>query len=97
MRARGIKRIRIRKTTQHRIYQTASECLILWSQRLQISSMISYIQETMNLVSWNCRGMGGSIKVEALKNIINTEKPDVLLIQDTKMPEDEFLSRSPLF
>ena len=50
----------------------------------------------MNLVSWNCRGLGGSSKVEALKNIINTKKPDFLLIQETKMPEDEVLNRSYL-
>ena len=40
--------------------------------------------------------MGGSIKEEALKNIINTGKPDILLVQDTKMPEDEVMSRSSL-
>ena len=35
--------------------------------------------------------------METLKNIINTEKLDILLIQETKMPEDEVLSRSSLF
>ena len=51
----------------------------------------------MNLVSWNCKGPGGSVKVEALNNIINTEKPDFFLIQETKIPEDEVLNRSSLF
>ena len=51
----------------------------------------------MKLVSWNCRGLGGSIKVEALKNIINTENLDIMLVQETKMPEDEVMSRSSLF
>ena len=51
----------------------------------------------MKLDSWNCRGLGGSIKVKALKNIINTEKPDILLIQETKMPEEEVMNRSSLF
>ena len=51
----------------------------------------------MKLVSWNCRGLGGSIKVEGLKNIINTEKLDIMLVQETKMPEDEVMSRSSLF
>ena len=51
----------------------------------------------MKPISWNCRGLGGSIKVETLKNIINSEKPDILLIQETEMPEDEVLSRSSLF
>ena len=41
--------------------------------------------------------MGGSIKVEALKNIINSEKPDILLVQETKMPEDEVMSWTSLF
>ena len=35
--------------------------------------------------------------METLRNIINSEKPDILLIQETKMPEDEVLSRSSLF
>ena len=51
----------------------------------------------MNLDSWNCIGLGGSIKVEALKNIINTEKPDILLIQETNIPEDEVMIRASLF
>ena len=51
----------------------------------------------MNLVSWNSIGLGGSVKIKALKNIMNTEKLDILLIQETKMPEDEVLSRSSLF
>ena len=51
----------------------------------------------MKLVSWNYRGLGGSIKVEALKKIINTKKPDILLIQETKIPEDEVMSRPSLF
>ena len=41
--------------------------------------------------------MGGSIKVEALKNIINNEKPDIILIQETKILEDEVMIRSPIF
>ena len=51
----------------------------------------------MKLVSWNYRGQGGSIKVEALKNIINTKKQDILLVQETKVPEEEVMSRSSLF
>ena len=38
----------------------------------------------MKVVSWNYRGLGGSSKVEALKDILKT-KPDILLIQETKM------------
>ena len=51
----------------------------------------------MKLVSWNCKGLGGSIKVEALKNLLKSEKPDILLIQETKIPEDEVMNRSYLF
>ena len=51
----------------------------------------------MKVVSWNCRGLGGSIKVEALKNLLKSEKPDILLIQETKMPEEEVMNRSSLF
>ena len=39
----------------------------------------------MKVISWNYRGLGGSRKVEALKDIVKTEKPDILLIQETKM------------
>ena len=51
----------------------------------------------MKVVSWNCRGLGGSIKAEALKNILSFEKPDILLVQETKMPEDEVMNQSSLF
>ena len=51
----------------------------------------------MKVVSWNCRGLGGSIKVESLKNILNDEKPDILLVQEAKMPEDEVMNWSPPF
>ena len=39
----------------------------------------------MKVISWNYRGLRGSSKVEALKDIVKTEKPDILLIQETKM------------
>ena len=50
----------------------------------------------MKVVSWNCRGLGGSIKVEALKNLLKTEKPNFLLIQETKMSEEEVMNRLSL-
>ena len=41
-------------------------------------------------ISWNCRGLGSNQKEEALKDIIRINKPDILLIQETKM-EDSIL------
>ena len=96
-RARGKKRDRARKATQHRRHRLAPEYQIFRRQRIQAPSRVSCIQKIMKLISWNCRGLGGSIKVETLRNIINSEKPDILLIQETNMPKDEVLSRSSLF
>ena len=41
----------------------------------------------MRYISWNCRGLGSNQKEEALKDIIRINKPDVLLVQETKMEE----------
>ena len=38
----------------------------------------------MKTVSWNCKGLRGSSKVEALKDIVKTKKVNILLIQETK-------------
>ena len=46
----------------------------------------------MNLVSWNCRGMGSSLKLKAIKDLLNQEQPDILLIQETKITEQELQS-----
>src|ERR1700733_13854712 len=45
----------------------------------------------MNIVSWNCRGLGSPEKLNAIKDLINQEKPDILLIQETKTTEQDFL------
>ena len=45
----------------------------------------------MKVVSWNCRGLGGENKVEAIKNIIKYERPDIMLLQETKMSDVEVL------
>jgi len=39
----------------------------------------------MKAISWNCRGMGSKVKEEGIRNLIRTEAPDILLIQETKM------------
>ena len=41
----------------------------------------------MNLVSWNCRGLGGNQKAEEIKRLKFSEKISILTIQGTKMKE----------
>ena len=48
----------------------------------------------MILVSWNCRGPGSSSKVEAIKNMIKSKKPNILMIQETKMVEEGVMALS---
>ena len=51
----------------------------------------------MKIVSWNCRGLGRENKVEAIKEIIKSERPNILLIQETKMSDVEVLALSQHF
>jgi exonuclease III len=51
----------------------------------------------MQYVSWNCRGLGSKIKEEALRDIVRLERPEVLLIQETKMEDADLLRISPKF
>jgi exonuclease III len=48
----------------------------------------------MKIISWNCRGMGSKVKEEATRSLIRREAPDILLIQETKMEDIEFLQIS---
>ena len=48
----------------------------------------------MNIVSWNCRGLENSSKVEVVNNLIRMASPDVLLLQETKIDKDNLLSLS---
>jgi exonuclease III len=48
----------------------------------------------MKIVSWNCRGMGSKVKEEATRSLLRREAPDILLIQETKMEDNEFLQIS---
>ena len=50
----------------------------------------------MQIVSWNCRGMGNPIKAEAVKYLMRMDCSDILLLQETKIEEDLllFLSKS---
>ena len=56
--------------------------------------MTSIVKEIMIFVCWNCRGPGSSRKVEAIKNMIKYEKPDILMIQETKMAKEGVMALS---
>jgi exonuclease III len=45
----------------------------------------------MIIKSWNCRGMGSKRKEEALKDIMKTSKASILLLQETKMSQQDAL------
>jgi len=47
----------------------------------------SFILKTIKFLSWNCKGFGNNMKVEALRDLINIEKPSMILFQETKMEE----------
>ena len=51
----------------------------------------------MNIVSWNCRGMGTIVKEEAMKSLIILEALVILLIQETKLEDTTFLQASKKF
>jgi len=51
----------------------------------------------MQYVSWNCRGLGSTIKEEAIRDLVREMRPEVLLIQETKMEEDVLLRTSNSF
>ena len=48
----------------------------------------------MNIVSWNCRGLGNSSKTEAVKDLLRMAFLDILLLQETKIEEASLLSLS---
>jgi len=39
----------------------------------------------MNLVSWNCRGLGNASKAEAVMDLLKIEPTDILMLQETKI------------
>ena len=45
----------------------------------------------MQIISWNCRGLGNPKKVEAVKYLLRMEPIDILLLQETKIDEDALL------
>ena len=46
----------------------------------------------MKLVSWNCRGLGQSSKAESVNDLIRMASPYILMLQETKIDEDNLLS-----
>ena len=46
----------------------------------------------MKVVSWNCRGLGGSQKLEVIKRIKTMESASILLLQETKKSDEESIA-----
>jgi exonuclease III len=51
----------------------------------------------MKVISWNWRGLGSRTKEDTMKDLIRTSNIDILLIQETKMEEQDFLLASQKF
>ena len=51
----------------------------------------------MKVISWNCRGFWSKKKEEAMRILSMAENPDIMLVQETKLEENEFLQRSKKF
>lgn len=43
----------------------------------------------MKMLPWNSRGLGHPSKIAALKDLIQIEKPEIVLIQETKQDQSE--------
>ena len=50
--------------------------------------------QIMTFVSWNCKGLGNFSKVEAINDLIRMASPDILLLQEMKIDEDNLMSIS---
>ena len=48
----------------------------------------------MKLVSWSCKGLGNPSKIDAVKDLLNTEPSDILLLQETKIEGQTLLDIS---
>ena len=51
----------------------------------------------MKYISWNCRGLGTKLKEKSLKDIIRMEMPEILLIREMKLEENDLLQESKTF
>ena len=43
----------------------------------------------MKIISWNIRGLNGSSKHKLLRDLIMVEKPDIVLLQETKCASED--------
>jgi len=43
----------------------------------------------MKVLSWNSRGLGHPSKIAALRDLLHNEKPEIMLIQETKQDQQE--------
>ena len=46
----------------------------------------------MKVVSWNCRGLGGTHKIEVIKRFKSMEFASILLIQETKKSAEDSIA-----
>ena len=51
----------------------------------------------MKVVSWNCRGLGGTQKLEVIKRFKSMESTSILLIQETKKPVEDSIAIIKIF
>ena len=51
----------------------------------------------MRYISWNCRGLGSTLKEEAMKDLVRIHNPEILLVQETKMGEAAVLQAGKKF
>ena len=45
----------------------------------------------MQIISWNCRGLGNPLKAEAVKDLKGMVPSKILLLQETKIEEEALL------
>jgi exonuclease III len=50
----------------------------------------------MKVLSWNCRGLGKATAIRALKKLLQTHKPDVIFLMETKFTQADFQKRCKL-
>lgn len=48
----------------------------------------------MQLVSWNCRGLGNPRKAETITDLLKMESIDILILKETKIEGDSLLHTS---
>lgn len=49
----------------------------------------------MNVISWNCRGVGSARTVRVLKEMVKSHKPDLLFLSETKADSNKVANIAP--